>query len=159
MIRKLMFAFLIFAAHVHAAHATTLLGLTITGAMATTTSPLLQTKDWAPENLTVQCNFTYGSGGTSADAYVQTPTDCGTTWVDIAQCHFTLSSVRQLYNLSALTPVTTAYTPTDGALTANATKDGLLGSRYRVKYTTSGTYAGNTTLAIDVITGRSRTQP
>ena len=67
-------------------------------------------------------------------------------------------SLRELYNLSALTPVASAYTATDGTLTANTSKDGLLGSKVRIKYTTSGTYAGNSTLQIDV-QWRSRTQP
>jgi hypothetical protein len=142
------------------ANATTLLGLpNITTGISVTSTAALQTKDWAPQNLAVQCNFTYGSGGTSADAYVQTSVDGGATWIDVAQCHFTTSSLRELYNVTAMTPVTTAYTATDGTMTANTAKDGLLGSRYRVKYTTAGTYAGGTTLAIDVQAGRSRTQP
>ena len=37
----------------------------------------------------------------------------------------------------------------EGALTANTYKDGLLGSVYRAKYTTTGTYAGNTNVRID----------
>jgi hypothetical protein len=45
-----------------------------------------------------------------------------------------------LFNLSTATPVTTQYTPTDG------TKDGLLGNMFRAKFTTTGTYAGNTTV-------------
>jgi hypothetical protein len=135
------------------AHATTLLSLSITSPIATTSTTAIQTKDFPPENVTIQCNFTYGSGGTSADAYVQTSLDGDTTWVDVAQCHFTTSSLRELFNLSALTPVTTAYTATDGTITANTSKDGLLGSKIRVKYVTTGTYAG------DVQSGRSRTQP
>jgi hypothetical protein len=31
-----------------------------------------------------------------------------------------------------------------GALAANTCKDGLLGNTYRAKYTTTGTYTGNT---------------
>jgi hypothetical protein len=51
-----------------------------------------------------------------------------------------------------LTPVTTQYTPTDGALAANTAKDGVLGTQYRVKYSSTGTYAGNTTLNVDIET-------
>ena len=47
--------------------------------------------------------------------------------------------------------MTTQYTPTDGALTANTCKDGLLGNMYRAKYTTTGTYAGNTEVRIDLM--------
>jgi hypothetical protein len=39
-----------------------------------------------------------------------------------------------------------------GALAANTCKNGLLGNRYRAKYTTTGTYAGNTSVRIDLMT-------
>jgi hypothetical protein len=69
-------------------------------------------------------------------------------------------SVRKLYNLSSLTPVTTVYTATDGTLAANTAKDGLLGAWWRVKYTTVGVYAGGTTLTIDIaMAGDNRLQP
>jgi hypothetical protein len=38
-------------------------------------------------------------------------------------------------------------------LTANTCKDGLLGNMYRAKYTTTGTYAGNTSARIDITDG------
>jgi hypothetical protein len=37
-------------------------------------------------------------------------------------------------------------------LTANTCKDGLLGNMYRAKYATTGTYAGNTNVRIDLMT-------
>ena len=40
----------------------------------------------------------------------------------------------------------------DGALAANTCQDGLLGNMYRAKYTTTGTYAGNTNVRIDLMT-------
>jgi hypothetical protein len=46
----------------HAAHATTLMGATITTA-GTVTSNVVQTKDWAPKNVSIQCNFVYGTSG------------------------------------------------------------------------------------------------
>lgn len=103
-----------------------------------------------PRNLTVQGNLTYGSGGTTIDAWVQTSIDGGTTWTDIANFHFTTAGARFQYNLNSQTPVTTEYTPTDGSLAANTSKDGILGPQYRVKYTTVGTYGGNTSLSIDI---------
>lgn len=137
-----------------AAWATTLLAITITGAVTAQTGPVYQVRPqsgaWEPGNVLVQCNFTYGSGGTTADAWVQTSADGGSTWVDAANCHFTTSSLRELYNLSALTAVTTAYTATDGTLAANTAKDGMIGPRWRVKYTTTGTYAASTTLQVDI---------
>jgi len=41
---------------------------------------------------------------------------------------------------------------TQGALADNTYKDGLLGNMYRAKYTTSGPYAGNTNVRIDLMT-------
>lgn len=92
--------------------------------------------------------FTYGSGGTSSTAYLQTSLDGGTTWIDIACFAFTTSSASKVVNLSARTPVGTLYTPTDGSLTDNTSKDGILGDQFRVKWVTVGTYAGSTTLKI-----------
>jgi hypothetical protein len=48
--------------------------------------------------------------------------------------------------------VTTQYTPTDGTLAANTAKDGLLGNMYRARFTSTGTYAGNTSVRIDLVT-------
>ena len=78
----ILIAVLMFATH---AKATTLLSLPITTAIGITTTPPIQTKDWPPENLTVQCNFAYGSGGATVDAYVQMSVDGGSTWVDVAE--------------------------------------------------------------------------
>lgn len=109
----------------------------------------LQLNDSA-RSVFVQANFTYGGGGTTVDAYLQTSVDGGTTWVDIAQFHFTTASARAAFNLSSLTPVTTEYTPTDGTLTANTAKDGLLGPIFQVKLASTGTYTTGTSLRIDV---------
>lgn len=97
--------------------------------------------------LVLQAVFVYGSGGTSAKAWVQTSIDGGTTWFDIASFAFTTASATRLYSLDT-TAVTSIYTPTDATLTDNTVKNGLLGDKYRVKYTTTGTYAGSTTLTI-----------
>jgi hypothetical protein len=96
-------------------------------------------------------NFTYGSGGTSVDVYIQTSFDGGTTWIDIAQYSGTTASQKRAYNLSALTPVTTIYTPTDGSMTANTCKDGFIGDQLRVKFTSVGTYAGSTTMVVSAV--------
>lgn len=127
-----------------------LLTATITAAAAAAEAGnRLQLPD-APTSLIAQATFTYGSGGTSVDAYLQTSVDGGTTWVDIANFHFTTTSARVLFNLNSQTSVTTQYTATDGSLTANTAKDGFLAPLYRVKLASVGTYAGSTTLAIDV---------
>lgn len=124
--------------------------ITITAAVTAQTTAAFQfTRGQVPPSITVQCKFTYGSGGTSADVWVQTSLD-GAAWTDVANCRFTTSSARVVYNLSALTPVTTQYVATDGTLAANTAKDGIIGPSFRLKYTTVGTYAGATTLAVDI---------
>lgn len=96
------------------------------------------------QSLAIHFNFDYGSGGTSFKFWVQTSLDGGTTWVDIACFAGTTSDMRRVVNLSTRTPVTTAATPSDGALADNTAVDGILGDRFRVKRTTVGTYAGTT---------------
>ena len=46
-------------------------------------------------------------------------------------------------------PVSTEYTPTDGTLAPNTSKDGLVGPIWRVKYTVVGTYTEGTILRVD----------
>jgi hypothetical protein len=104
----------------------------------------------APRNVCVQGNFTFDSGGATVDAFVQTSIDNGATWVDIAQFHFTTASGRFLFNLNSQTPVTTEQPATDGALAANTAKDGILGNQIRVKYQTTGTYGGASSLSVDM---------
>ncbi len=129
---------------------TILLNANITTAVTAAVTTTEQFRDGDPQSAVIQGNFTYGSGGTTADAWVQISADEGATWADIANFHFTTASARFFYNLSALTPITAQYTPTDGTLAANTSKDGLLAPQWRVKYTTVGTYAGNTVLRVDV---------
>jgi hypothetical protein len=91
--------------------------------------------------VTLECQFAYGSGGTTLKVWVQTTLDNGQTWIDIACLAFTTASAIKVLNLSGLTPVTTAIVPTDGAMADNTCQDGVLGSALRVKMTSTGTYA------------------
>ncbi len=102
-----------------------------------------------PVTLVIQGKMTVGADGTSIDAWVQTSLDGGTTWIDIAQFSWANTPSVGVYNLSGATPVASKYTPLDGALGANSSKDGILGGLFRCKYTTVGTYSGGTTLSID----------
>jgi hypothetical protein len=149
--KRLVLALLLWTlALIAPAFATQLLSVTITTAVGTTTTTPLQIRRMSlPTTLLLNCKFTYGSGGTTADAYVQTSLDGGVTWLDIAQFHLTTSSQNFVYNLSSATPVTTEYTGTDGSLGANTSKDGVLGPLVRVKWSTTGTYAGGTTLVVN----------
>jgi hypothetical protein len=133
--------------------ATTLLNLTITTALTAQVSSSRQYRQSSglrPNSVSIQCRFTYGSGGTTFAAWVQTSLD-GATWIDVYQCSGTTSSVTNVVNLSSLTAITTNYVPTDGTLAANSVKDGIIGPWWRVKYTTTGTYAGGTTLLVDIV--------
>jgi hypothetical protein len=132
-----------------------LLDLTITAAISTALTTEVVKLTAQPCSLTVQANFTYGSGGTSVDAYLQTSLDGGSTWCDIANFSFTTASARKIYNLKTNTAVTTAATPTDGTITANTSVDGILGVLFRVKYKSVGTYAGSTNLRVDVVTDQA----
>jgi hypothetical protein len=96
------------------------------------------------KSATLQCEFAYGSGGTSAKVYVQVSLDQGLSWIDVACFAFTTSSSVKVVNLSARTPVTSAVTPSDGSLTDNTVIDGILGAVMRAKITTTGTYANTT---------------
>lgn len=126
---------------------TTLLDHTFTAAETGQVGGTFACEDGLPKSLLLLASFDYGSGGTSVTAYVQTK--IGDTWVDVCTFQFTTSDAAKVANLSALTPVTTLYTPTDGSLTANTVKDGILGRLWRVKYTSVGDYAGGTRLVID----------
>ncbi len=99
-------------------------------------------------SVAVNFKFTYGSGGTTADAYLQTSFDGGTSWVDVANFHVTTGSDSKVINLSSLTPVTTPFAPQDGAISNNTCKDGVLGELWRVKLKSSGTYAGSSRMQV-----------
>lgn len=92
----------------------------------------------------LQVRFAYGSGGTTARVYVQTSLDQGTTWCDVCCVALTTASATKIVNLSGLTAKTTAATPGDGALADDTCVDGILGDRFRVKITSTGTYVGTT---------------
>lgn len=98
---------------------------------------------------TIIAKFSYGSGGTGLKAWVQVTVDDGQTWMDIACFAFTTGSAIKAVNLSGLTPVTTAFAPSDGAMADDAVKDGVLGSAMRVKITSTGTYS-NTIISVKV---------
>lgn len=136
---------------------------TITSAITTALVTPWVPFNGTPRNLTCQANFAYGSGGTSVDVYLQTSLDGKTTATDIANFHFGTSSARYGCNISTYSPNGTplssstapdAQTPnlalTDGAMSSNTAADGILGPYIRVKYKSSGSYAGGTTIQVDV---------
>lgn len=135
----------------------------ITNSLTTNTSTVYQFRnisDSMPKSLALIAKFTGASGGTSVDAWVQTTLDGGGSWFDIANFHFTTNTTNSIGNLSSLTPVTTLYTPTDSAMSANTVKDGLIGRQIRVKYTSAGTYNTNSGAALTIdADGNNRLTP
>lgn len=98
-------------------------------------------------------NFDYGSGGTNATFYVQTSNDGGTTWDDLVCWQFTTSDAVTVSMVNATQDA--SHNPAavqDAALTANTVNaDAVIGDLMRVKYTTTGTYAGGTTIKINAV--------
>lgn len=92
---------------------------------------------------TIRCQFAYGSGGTTAKAFVQTTVDGGENWQDVACFAFLLASGVKEFTVSGLTPVTTAYTPTQASMADDTCKDGIVGAAWRVVLVTTGTYANS----------------
>lgn len=98
-------------------------------------------------SLALYCAFVRAAGGTTAKAWVQTSFNDGVTWVDIASFAFTTTNAIRFYHLTAAA-VTSIATPTDGTLADNTSVNGLLGSTFRVKITTVGTYSGASSFKI-----------
>ncbi len=136
--------------HQNGGHLSLLAALTIGAAVAATaTTPVLLLGGM--RYLAVQAKFLYGAGGTTVNAYIQTSLDAGLSWFDIMQFAFTTAAATKISVVQAgiaLTPVTV---PGDGALTANTIVDGVLGDRLRLKYVTTGTYTGASSLAVDAV--------
>lgn len=125
----------------------TLLSRSLTTAVNSTAT------DWvgatcSPTALVCEAVFVRGGGGTDATFYLQTSLDGGTTAIDIGCFYFQTTTASKIFTLSALTPVTTIYTPTDGSLTNNTVKDGIIGDCFRLKYATQGTYTTNSSIGI-----------
>lgn len=119
----------------------------ITTAVTASTSATVSSPRGRVESLSLYSIFSYGSGGTTLKAWVQTSFDGGATWMDIANFAATTAAKSRLYNLID-SAVTTIATPTDGTLADDTSVGGFLGPIYRVKYTTTGTYAGASSLYI-----------
>ncbi|MGE0698785.1 MAG: hypothetical protein AB7O57_06800 [Hyphomicrobiaceae bacterium] len=89
-------------------------------------------------------NFVYGSGGTTCAVVVQTTFD-DTNWIDIARFDFTTASASKVANLSAMLSKAVAAV---AALSSEGVNDGVVGPKLRARVTSTGTYAGNTSVSI-----------
>lgn len=89
--------------------------------------------------------FTATSGGTTANATIQTSLDGGATWYDIARFQFTTSSAVK----RACCDGRAATAPAALVTLSSETKiDGLLGDRLRLLTTTTGTYGAGSKLDV-----------
>lgn len=103
------------------------------------------------KSLVAQSVFVYGSGGTTAKAYIQTSLDNGTTWFDIISHAFATTTATKVSGVTSfIAPASQGFAPSDAALSDNTIIQGVIGDRVRLKLTTVGTYAA-TTLKIDLI--------
>lgn len=122
---------------------------TIAGAQTVVTDPVLTPQGL--RNVSVQSKLVYAAGGTTLKVYLQTSLDGGASWIDVAAHAFTTASATKVSAVRGDVALAAAYVPTDGTLTDDTIKDGLLGDRWRVKYVVAGTYTGATTLTVNVV--------
>ncbi len=126
----------------------TLLSETITAAV-TGVTPDPSGADFYADYVALEAVFVYGSGGTNATVYVQTSFDGGLSWVDVASFQFLLASLKRVSTITTATaPAAQAFTPTDGALAVNTVINGVIGDLWRCKLTTTGVYAGGTSINV-----------
>jgi hypothetical protein len=101
--------------------------------------------------------FDYGSGGTTAKAWLQMSFDNGATWKDVINHAFLLADLSPTSVISSdVAPAAQAFAGTDGALADNTVHNGAIGGLCRVKVITTGTYAGSTTLNVWITARRRR---
>lgn len=101
--------------------------------------------------LACEAIFTYGSGGTTAKFWVQTSLDQGVTWIDIMSFAFATATASKVSAVVWSTALAAGVTPGSAALADNTILSGLLGDQIRVLGTSTGTYAGGTTIAVTAV--------
>ena len=99
------------------------------------------------KDLLVEAAFDYGSDGTTLKVWVQTRVKGG-TWRDIMTFAFTTSDATKLSKVSIAIALAAARATSDAALADDTILDGFLGDEVRVKYTSTGIYAGSTTIKV-----------
>ena len=97
------------------------------------------------DSVTLFCAFQYGSGGTSCVVVVQTSINQGTDWIDVCRFDFATANAQKTANVSAAAAAAVASV---AALGSEGKLDGVLGDRLRAKITTTGTYAGSTSVSV-----------
>jgi hypothetical protein len=166
--KRIILAFLLALGLSTSAQAVTLLNTTITTAVTAVVTQNFQIRpgpggQFLPTVMQLQGTWTYTSGGTTSDFWVQTSLDGGVSWVDVA--HFgpnLTASTRLIVNVESAAGIATGYVATDGSFgttgTTTTVAGGIFGTMWRVKYTTTGTYVG-TNMRIDAVTSGLTTLP
>lgn len=95
--------------------------------------------------VTLFCEFVYGSGGTTCIVIVQTSINQSDDWIDVARFDFATATRSVVCNLSGL--LSKGVTAV-AALGSEGVNDGVLGDRLRCKVTSTGTYAGNSSVSV-----------
>jgi hypothetical protein len=119
----------------------------IAGAVTAQLSQVVDFGGKTPKLITALTKFLYGSGGTTAKAWIQTSFD-NVTWFDVFSHTFTTAAANKLSTASPAAVNEAALT--DGTLANDTSITGVIGRFWRVKYTTTGTYAGLTSLEVDL---------
>lgn len=94
---------------------------------------------------TLYAEFQYGSGGTTCAVIVQTSVNQGDDWIDICRFDFTTANAQKHATVGVFANAAPASL---AALASEGKLDHVLGDRLRAKVTSTGTYAGNTSVAI-----------
>src|SRR4051812_39161393 len=81
----------------------TTIGAAVTG---TTTTPVVRLAGM--NYLIVEAKFTYGAGGTTVTAWIQTTVDNGATWIDIMNFAFTTAAASKVSAVTAVTALAAA---------------------------------------------------
>lgn len=138
------------AVHASGQRSVLLAATTVTAAItAATTTPVLFLSGM--QYLIVQAKFLIGTGGTTLKTWVQTSVDGGVTWCDIMSFAYVNTPTRNVQAVNVFTALAAAVVPTDGTMADNTILSGLLGDRIRVKWTSTGTYSGGTSIQLDAI--------
>lgn len=95
----------------------------------------------------LETQFLYGAGGTTTKVWLQTRTKNG-TWRDIANHAFTTSAATKWSGVVQTTALAAAIAASDAALADDTILNGFLGDEIRIKYTTTGTYTGATSITV-----------
>lgn len=96
------------------------------------------------KSLSLECNFQWGSAGTSCSLICATSLDGGTSWRHIARFDFTTAAAVKYANLQAMTSkAVTAYAD----LASEGVNDQLLGDQLAAYIISTGTYV-NTTVSL-----------